>query len=289
MAELVRAVAMTVFALLGVMLAPLIAAANPGQKAASGSTDAPSKKRTAGVPVPAPPVPMAVPSMAPQRMLPSGPPVAIAPPAPPQSPPPFPVSVEVAGEPLNDPRTWFTDTDYPAEAKRNNQQGRVTIGLYVDPQGRPERCIVITRSGSSSLDQTSCRLAMMRARFKPAVTRDGAPTGFIYTTSMLWHLADDLDFDLGTKMPDVSKGPILKTLIRTVVDVDADGRGVACHSGTAAVSDDEACADFYPGRRMIDPVTRAGKAVPATITLTRSVRVDPKVTATVRSPARSAR
>lgn len=275
-AELSKAFAITAFALLGLAFAPIVAAARPIQNGAEQPRNGQSKAPTGAQLPHAPPMPIAVPPM-PPAVSPPAPPLRAPMPVPLQSPPSFPVSAHVTGVPLTDPRTWFTDSDYPAEAKRNNQQGRVTIGLYVDPQGKPDRCIVITRSGSSSLDDTSCRLAMMRARFKPAVAPDGTPTGFIYTSSMYWHLADDFDFNIGTQTPDLSKGPIVKTLLRIIVDVDERGRGVACHSGTPAISDADVCADFYPGRQMIDPVKRFGKTVPVTITLTRTVRIDPKL------------
>lgn len=195
------------------------------------------------------------------------------PPAPP--PPSYPVSASVTGELLDDPHGWFTADDYPADAKRANQQGRVTIGLYVDSFGQPTRCILLHSSGSASLDQATCRLAMERARFKPARAPNGQPTGFIYTTGTRWELTDDLDFDIGTSAPDVTKGPIVRTLSRIIIDVDKDGRGTACKSGTPGIPDAKACEFFSVGREIIDPVFQSGKPVAATITLIRSVRVDP--------------
>lgn len=264
-----RAVAIVALATLALAVTQLAAAAQV-KKSIKRTKSSPEEPSLPG------PVSTFSPSIPPaMRVAPPMPPPVLVPPAPP-SPPSFPVSVTVKGEPLTDPTSWATDADYPSDALRDNQQGRVSIGLYIDPQGKPDRCIVIYKSGSPSLDQASCQVAMMRARFKPALAPDGTPTGFLYTTSMNWRLEDDLDFDVGTKVPDVSKGPILRTLARTIIDVDADGKGIACRSGTAAIPDDDACGNFSTGRRMIPPVKLAGKAVPATITLTRSVRVEVK-------------
>lgn len=200
-----------------------------------------------------------------------------APPAPPAPPRPWKVS---DGGPRANPGYWFTDDDYPPEAKRAGQQGRVAVLLTIATNGMVRDCRITSTSGSASLDEATCRLAMRRGRFFPRIGSDGSPVEYTYPLATRWALSDEdlskgdtLDFELNGARVDVTKGPWTRTLSVIVVDVDEAGKAIACRSGTPGFSDIMACADFYEGRKMMDPVLRNGKPVRATITLTRSIRV----------------
>jgi hypothetical protein len=60
-----------------------------------------------------------------------------------------------------------SDTDYPAAAIRREASGTVAFVLDVDAAGTPTRCAV-TGHADPLLDQTTCDIAMARARFRPA-------------------------------------------------------------------------------------------------------------------------
>ena len=130
----------------------------------------------------APPAPPAPPTQAP----PAPPAPVAAPPAPP--PPP---AVAVPGGPRGNPGSWFTDDDFPPDAKRAGASGRVAVSLSIDTGGRVVGCNVTASSGNGSLDATTCRLAQRRGRFN--VKKDTAGNAMAYTwpISTRWVLRDE--------------------------------------------------------------------------------------------------
>lgn len=63
--------------------------------------------------------------------------------------------------------------DYPAAAK-----GRGTVGmdLFTDKEGRVVDCHITQSGGSWQLDAGTCNIVKRRARFSPALDRDGKPS-----------------------------------------------------------------------------------------------------------------
>jgi protein TonB len=75
--------------------------------------------------------------------------------------------------PTGNPGTWVTNADYPPEAFHAGQQGVVGIQLVINLQGRVELCAITSSSGTSSLDEATCRLLQERAHFRPARDEQG--------------------------------------------------------------------------------------------------------------------
>ena len=94
-------------------------------------------------------------------------------------------------KPTGNPASWFSDDDYPAEARRRNEQGRVQIRLKIDPLGVVRGCSIISSSGSVALDDATCTLAKRRARFVPARDADGRPVWGSWTSAIRWQLTDE--------------------------------------------------------------------------------------------------
>jgi len=94
-------------------------------------------------------------------------------------------------EPAGNPASWFSNDDYPVEARRRNEQGRVQIGLKIDPQGVARACAIMSSSGSVALDDATCALAMRRARFVPARDADGKAAWGSWTGAIRWQLTDE--------------------------------------------------------------------------------------------------
>ena len=117
------------------------------------------------------------------------PPAPPAPPPPPPPPPP-PVKVQPAKARAN-LASYFSDDDYPQDAIRNEQQGTTGVRLEVGPDGRVTNCTVTSSSGSSSLDNTTCRLLRSRARFTPATDSSGNRTTDSVTTRISWRLPEE--------------------------------------------------------------------------------------------------
>ena len=105
------------------------------------------------------------------RPPPMPPPITVAPPPP--APPAPARTVEPARARAN-LASFFSDSDYPSAAQRNEESGTVRVRLTVGPNGRVTNCVVTSSSGSSSLDATTCRIMRSRARFTPARDSTGA-------------------------------------------------------------------------------------------------------------------
>ena len=120
------------------------------------------------------------------------PPIAAKPVPPPQArqaPPADPndKSAPARGEPVS----FFFADDYPVEALRRSEQGRAVARLALDSTGKVVRCNVATSSGSASLDAATCRIALERVRYRPALDRDGRPIASSVTLPVRWVLPDE--------------------------------------------------------------------------------------------------
>lgn len=113
------------------------------------------------------------------------PPTVSAPVAPP--PPPAPRIVQTAGA-KGDPNAWFSQEDYPPAAQRDGREGVVGIAWDINAQGRVENCRVTSSSGSSDLDETSCRLIVRRGRYTPAKDENGNPIRSTSSRRVRWQL-----------------------------------------------------------------------------------------------------
>ncbi|MGN6820408.1 MAG: energy transducer TonB [Sphingomonas sp.] len=120
-------------------------------------------------------------------------PAPVIPPAPPAQPaPPAPPRIAVRGGPRGNPGNWFTNEDYPSDAKRAGAQGRVTVVLSIDTSGKVAGCRVTSGSGNSSLDDATCRLAQRRGRFTVQKDADGNAQPYSYTLpGIKWQLQDE--------------------------------------------------------------------------------------------------
>jgi len=85
-------------------------------------------------------------------------------------------------------RGYFSTDDYPAGALRSNEQGTTSFQLTVDPFGRVSSCVITITSGSTALDQATCRILRSRARFTPARDSAGNPTTDTISAQITWTL-----------------------------------------------------------------------------------------------------
>lgn len=68
-----------------------------------------------------------------------------------------------------------SDADYPAVALDRNESGQVVARLNVDATGKVTDCAVVVTSGSQALDAATCKAALAKGQFEPAVGPDGKP------------------------------------------------------------------------------------------------------------------
>jgi TonB family protein len=85
-------------------------------------------------------------------------------------------------------QAWITVYDYPPQAIRAGQQGKVSMIWRVETDGSVKDCRVIGSSGSSVLDTTSCNLMRKRARYRPFFDRDGHPAVTWQSAEFRWLL-----------------------------------------------------------------------------------------------------
>jgi TonB family protein len=81
--------------------------------------------------------------------------------------------------------------DYPASARRAEEQGLSRMRLEVRPDGRVSQCVILGSSGSNALDSASCRLLRARARFAPALDDKGVAVADTAFASILWRMPED--------------------------------------------------------------------------------------------------
>ena len=82
----------------------------------------------------------------------------------------------------------FSDLDYPAEAVAAREEGAVAFGLDIGPDGRVAACTITRSSGSTALDDATCRLISARARFTPAVDAAGQTVADHLAGRIVWRL-----------------------------------------------------------------------------------------------------
>jgi protein TonB len=128
---------------------------------------------------------------APPPSPPAPPPVVIPPVAPPPSPPPPPARDESRpARPRGNEGSWVTTDDYPPSALREEAQGVTAVRIGVGPDGRVTSCDVASSSGNAALDQAACRNIQRRARFEPALDREGNPTTGTFTKRVRWQIPE---------------------------------------------------------------------------------------------------
>jgi len=66
--------------------------------------------------------------------------------------------------------------DYPRSSRDEREGAYVIIHYTVGPDGRPRDCRVARSSGNAEVDQITCRLAIERFRYRPAIDGNGNPT-----------------------------------------------------------------------------------------------------------------
>jgi protein TonB len=67
------------------------------------------------------------------------------------------------------------DSDYPRAAAEAGIGGTVEVQYTVGTDGRPRNCRIMKSSGNGDLDATTCRMILLRYRYRPARDRQGRP------------------------------------------------------------------------------------------------------------------
>ncbi|WP_447764760.1 energy transducer TonB [Sphingopyxis panaciterrae] len=91
-------------------------------------------------------------------------------------------------EPLGNPGRWVTNDDYPTKARTKMLEGDTGFRLTVDKMGAITHCEIISSSGFPILDERTCELLKMRAKFAPSLDASGEPVADTYSNRVRWQL-----------------------------------------------------------------------------------------------------
>ncbi|WP_309612107.1 energy transducer TonB [Sphingomonas sp.] len=83
------------------------------------------------------------------------------------------------------------ERDYPPSALNTHAQGVVLFAFTVAPTGLLSDCRIVRSSGNRALDDTTCRLAMRRLRYRPAVDTAGNPVPAQVRGEQSWELGPE--------------------------------------------------------------------------------------------------
>ena len=101
------------------------------------------------------------------------------------NPPPLD-QIDIGPKPRSTLVSLFDASDYPAEALRSNEEGRVVATVHVDARGRVKECAISESSGSRALDAATCSVIRSRAKFEPARDEQGRKIASLYSFGVSW-------------------------------------------------------------------------------------------------------
>jgi len=110
--------------------------------------------------------------------------------------------------PANNPGTWIGSSDYPHEEIWNRIEGTTSFRLAIGTDGLVQSCMVTGSSGSSLLDETTCLKVRQRARFHPALNRNGKPIAGSWSSRVRWQMPAQ------TSLPIRTSSTTVMTLIK---------------------------------------------------------------------------
>jgi TonB family protein len=149
--------------------------------------------------------------------------------------------VTTAAEPrLLNVSQLLTADDYPAEALLKRQQGAVAIRLTIGADGHVSGCKIEKSSGSRSLDSTSCRIYLERARYEPVASVSKR----VVHTHLDWRLGAGISRRGWFQM--------------TVMAIKADGSIASCRFESSGAPDTDCTATPFPAAVAANFVKLAG-------------------------------
>lgn len=88
------------------------------------------------------------------------------------------------------PEAWASSVDRLCNAHDCYREGTVAFDIAVSAAGRVTGCTITQSSGIPSLDEETCRFLVRRARFRPALDRQGRPVEGRWQSRMHWRVPD---------------------------------------------------------------------------------------------------
>lgn len=87
-------------------------------------------------------------------------------------------------------KDWVGDIlyDYPASLMMEGKGARTKLRVLIDEKGTPTKCDAFQAFTNTEFTVKACGIILKKARFMPALDRNGVPTPSFYTTRILYHL-----------------------------------------------------------------------------------------------------
>lgn len=83
--------------------------------------------------------------------------------------------------------------DYPMLAIERDAESMFRAAVLIDEEGTPVDCTLLSYAGDAMFVTHSCGLIKERARFEPAVDKDGKPTRSVYISGVrIWQIGGDV-------------------------------------------------------------------------------------------------
>lgn len=92
--------------------------------------------------------------------------------------------------PTKSPGSWLRNDDYPAGSLRNGHNGLVQFRLDIDPSGVVTGCYVLHRTNPDDFADLTCKLISKRAKFVPALGKDGQPVKSFFISKARFMIPD---------------------------------------------------------------------------------------------------
>lgn len=86
--------------------------------------------------------------------------------------------------PVSNPAKWMKSSDYPSEMLGKGQPGIVRFRLSVGADGKPTACHIQRSTNAKGFDNVVCNGLMRRARFEPALDKEGQPLASYYVNAV---------------------------------------------------------------------------------------------------------
>lgn len=119
------------------------------------------------------------------------------------------------GDPIGNVSEWIRDSDN-VQAQAN---GGVLFKVIFDPEGKPNRCIIVQRLGDASVEPLVCGIIFKRFRSRPSVGAEGQPTYMVFQRSAV--------FSTGTSKASLKATPLIVTDVTGSLDAKDDGKRMA--------------------------------------------------------------
>ena len=88
--------------------------------------------------------------------------------------------------PLTNPGNWLRSADFPSAALAKGSSAIVHFRLTVDATGKVIGCAIPSATLGAEFAKVTCNGISRRARFEPALDKDGKPVASYYVSTVTW-------------------------------------------------------------------------------------------------------